>query len=145
WGPDWSDEREPAARSFFRTLGLLSREWIAADAGLCLPRPETADLRRAFDYVLNHLDSATMEEAARAAAVSPRTLARRFQRETQMSWRTFLRTARVLRAMDVLAQPDSSVSRAAYDVGFDSLGAFSTAFRELTGETPSAYHKRVTQ
>ena len=29
-------------------------------------------------------------------------------------------------------------------VGFSSLGAFSARFRELTGESPSEYQKRVT-
>lgn len=143
WGPAWSERDEPAAASFFTTLALLAREWIAADPALRLPRPETEDLRKAFDHALSNLADASMEQAARAAAVSPRTLARRFQRETAMSWRIFLRTARVLHAMDRLAQPGTSVTQCAFDIGFDSLGAFSKAFRELTGETPSGYQKRV--
>ena len=143
WGPEWNPRDEPVAASFFTTLALLAREWITADPALRLPRPESEELRRAFDHALAHLADVSMEQAAKAAAVSPRTLARRFQRETSMSWRTFLRTARVLRAMDFLAQPGTQVTRCAFDVGFESLGAFSKAFRDLTGETPSGYQKRV--
>lgn len=145
WGPGWPDAGDAAvARAYFAALSLLSREWIAAEIGLRLPRPKTEDLQRAFDYALEHLDSASVVDAARAAGVSERTLARRFQSETQMSWRSFLRTARVLRAMELLAQPGINVTEAAFAVGFDNVGAFSTSFRELTGESPSAYQKRVT-
>jgi transcriptional regulator GlxA family with amidase domain len=132
------------AQAYFHTLALLAREWIHADAGLRLPRPRSPDLTRAFEYALAHLETASMDEAARAAAVSPRTLARRFQSETQMSWRTFLRTARVLRGMELLAQPGTNVTETALAVGFESLASFSTCFRELTGESPSEYQKRVT-
>jgi AraC-like DNA-binding protein/mannose-6-phosphate isomerase-like protein (cupin superfamily) len=132
------------AQAYFHTLALLAREWIRADAGLRLPRPQSPDLTRAFEYALAHLETASMDEAARAAAVSSRTLARRFQSETQMSWRSFLRTARVLRGMELLAQPGTNVTETALAVGFESLAAFSTCFRELTGESPSEYQKRVT-
>lgn len=143
WGPQGSAGDEDVARSFFATLGLLARGWLRADAGLRLPRPQSPDLARAFEYALAHLDRASMEEAARAAAVSPRTLARRFQSETQMSWRSFLRTARVLRGMELLAQPGTNVTETALAVGFESLAAFSSCFRELTGESPREYQKRV--
>jgi AraC-like DNA-binding protein len=153
WGPDTvadhpADDAGGAdaavARAYFHTLALLAREWIHADAGLRLPRPRSPDLTRAFEYALAHLETASMDEAARAAAVSPRTLARRFQSETQMSWRSFLRTARVLRGMELLAQPGTNVTETALAVGFESLAAFSTCFRELTSESPSEYQKRVT-
>jgi AraC-like DNA-binding protein len=150
WGPHDSAGDGPGeddgdvARAYFHTLALLARGWIRADAGLRLPRPQSPDLTRAFEYALAHLETASMDEAARAAAVSPRTLARRFQSETQMSWRSFLRTARVLRGMELLAQPGTNVTETALAVGFESLAAFSTCFRELTGESPSEYQKRVT-
>lgn len=148
WGPRWTEEapaHEAAiARSYFATLALLASEWIRADAALRLPRPRSPDLARACDYVLANLAGASMDQAARVAGVSERTLARRFQRETQMSWRAFLRTARILRAMELLAQPGTNVTETALAVGFENLGAFSKSFRETTGETPTAYQRRVT-
>lgn len=145
WGPLRSaDDRasEILADAFFSALALLSREWIRADAGLRLPRPRSPDLSRACEHALADLAAASMARAARAAAVSPRTLARRFRDETQMSWRSFLRTARVLRAMELLAEPGARVTEVALSVGFDNPGAFSTSFRALTGESPSSYQRR---
>ena len=53
------------------------------------------------------------------------------------------RAARMMRAMELLAEPRASVSATAYAVGFASLGAFTTAFTERCGETPSAYRARI--
>lgn len=147
WGPCWNQESSShevsVASSYFSTLAMLAREWIHADVALCLPRPQSPDLERAFEYALAHLDGASMEQAARVAGVSERTLARRFQRETRMPWRTFLRTARILRAMELLAQPATNVTETAMAVGFDNPGAFSKSFRGMTGEAPSEYQRRV--
>jgi AraC-like DNA-binding protein len=49
----------------------------------------------------------------------------------------------MLRAMALLAAPGQSVQETSTAVGFDSLSAFSRAFTQFCGETPSAYRKKV--
>ena len=44
-----------------------------------------------------------------------------------------------LRAIEQLAGTDRSVTQIAMDVGYSSLSAFQSAFRDLTDETPSEY------
>jgi AraC-like DNA-binding protein len=41
--------------------------------------------------------------------------------------------------MFLLRETDRSVTDICLDVGFNSLGTFSRTFREIVGETPSAY------
>jgi AraC-like DNA-binding protein len=41
--------------------------------------------------------------------------------------------------MFLLRETDRSVTDICFDVGFTSLGTFSRMFREIVGETPSAY------
>ncbi|ALG84591.1 helix-turn-helix domain-containing protein [Gordonia phthalatica] len=53
----------------------------------------------------------------------------------------YLVTRRVERAMSLL-RAGTSVTDACVEVGFTSLGSFSSTFRRLTGETPSAYRAR---
>ena len=43
--------------------------------------------------------------------------------------------------MFLLRETDRSVTDICLDVGFSSLGTFSRTFREIVGETPSAYRK----
>ena len=56
-----------------------------------------------------------------------------------MTWRAALRRLRVLRAIEQLAGTDRSVTQIAMDVGYTSLSAFQSAFRDLIGQTPSEY------
>ena len=60
-----------------------------------------------------------------------------------LPWRRYLLHARMLRAMALLAAPGQSVQETSTAVGFDSLSAFSRAFTQFCGETPSTYRKKV--
>jgi len=51
----------------------------------------------------------------------------------------YLQRRRVERSMFLLRETDRSVTDICLDVGFSSLGTFSRMFREIVGETPSAY------
>src|SRR4029077_13305373 len=51
----------------------------------------------------------------------------------------YLQRRRVERSMFLLRETDRSITDICFDVGFMSLGTFSRTFREIIGETPSAY------
>lgn len=141
WGPDGGGGATREA--FFRALAGLCAEWIAAERPFYLPVAKTEELARAMRWIGEHLEDATVEGAAGAAKVSVRTLTRRFEEEAKTSFRAYLQAARMMRAMELLAVPGASVTQVSYEVGFRSLGAFTTAFTERCGETPSEYRARV--
>lgn len=60
--------------------------------------------------------------------------------ETPHQFRT---QARLARARHLLATRRLSVTDVCFELGFSSLGSFSTLFTRHTGETPSAYARRV--
>jgi len=51
----------------------------------------------------------------------------------------YLQRRRVERSMFLLRETDRSVTDICLDVGFTSLGTFSRTFREIIGQSPSAY------
>jgi AraC-like DNA-binding protein len=53
-------------------------------------------------------------------------------------------TRRLLRAMATLAEPGTTVLDVACSVGFDSVSAFTRAFKRYVDETPTAYRRRAT-
>lgn len=128
---------------FFRTLAALVSEALDHEAPLSLPTSDHPIVAAAMDYTKQHLDSVTADDVARAVAVSERTLRRLFAETTGLPWRTYLLHARMLRAMAMLTDTDRSVQDASSAIGFESLSAFSRAFSQFCGETPSAYRKRV--
>jgi AraC-like DNA-binding protein/mannose-6-phosphate isomerase-like protein (cupin superfamily) len=133
---------EALRSAFFTTLAYLVREWLTAEQPYALPTARTPELARALRWIDEHLADASMAGAARAAWVAERTLARRFEDETHMTFRSYLQAARMMRAMELLAVPGSSITDTAFAVGFASLPAFTTAFTQRCGETPSAYRSR---
>ncbi|MEM7344844.1 MAG: helix-turn-helix transcriptional regulator [Chloroflexota bacterium] len=138
----WGVDREPndaLANHYFETLVMLTRQWIVDEIELRLPRPTSEPMQQVVAYILAKLDSAELETAAGLIAVSPRTLRRQMQREMQITWRQFLRDARMMRAMELLATGQNSVTEVSLIVGYNSLSAFNSAFRHFTGQNPSDY------
>jgi AraC-like DNA-binding protein len=85
----------------------------------------------------------TLAEAARAAAASPRTLERLFRSETGLPFGVWRQRARLLRALQRLAEGEP-VAAAANAVGYESTSAFVAAFRRALGTTPGKYFARET-
>ena len=70
--------------------------------------------------------------------VSPKTLTRHFQKETNMHFSHWVRQARLMQAMTDLAM-NKSIFNVALDLGYDSASAFSAMFKRETSLTPSEY------
>ena len=95
----------------------------------------------AQQWVREHLQHGTIEDLARAVAVSPRTLRRRFLRSTGMTPRHYLARARCDAAAELLQTTDLSVTRIAEEVGYAEDGALRRAFREHYGQSPGAWRR----
>jgi transcriptional regulator GlxA family with amidase domain len=142
----WPIERsdpDPVADRFFGTLAHLVSEALVHEAPLSLPTSSDPVVAAAMAFTNEHLGSVSVGEVSRAVGVSERTLRRAFQDAVGMSWRTYLLQARLLRATALLAQSGSTVIDVATTVGFDSVSAFTRAFVQGCGETPSSYRRRV--
>ncbi|WP_114395062.1 AraC family transcriptional regulator [Oleisolibacter albus] len=72
------------------------------------------------------------------AGVSERTLSRRFVVETGYSYTVWRQRARLMRALELLAD-GAPVTNVAFDLGYDSVSAFIALFKRMLGVTPSAY------
>lgn len=80
-----------------------------------------------------------VEALARGAHMSAGHLSRRFRQTFGESPYSYLMTRRIERAMALLRRGDLSVTEVCFEVGFSSLGTFSTRFAELVGMPPSTY------
>lgn len=101
-----------------------------------------AHLRRARDLMdrdyAEPLDVPTMADKA---LMSPAHFSREFKSAYGETPYGYLVTRRVERAMALL-RGGSTVTDACMQVGFSSLGSFSSTFTRLAGETPSSYRNR---
>jgi AraC-like DNA-binding protein len=122
---------------------LLDELTVLPLAPLELPMPRDPRAVRAAALVRSEpAERQTLDEIARAAAASPRTLERLFRTETGLPFSVWRQRARLLRALQLLAE-GATVTRAADAVGYESTSAFVAAFRRALGTTPGQYFKRA--
>ena len=102
-------------------------------------RHDLARLRRVRDRIDREFDQPLdLEELARSEHISAGHLSRQFTVAYGESVYSYLMTRRIERAMVLLRNSTLSVTDICLQVGFGSLGTFSTRFAELVGVPPSA-------
>jgi len=84
-----------------------------------------------------------VDALARGINVSSGHLSREFKRAYGESPYSYLMTRRIERAMTLLRRGDLSVTEICFEVGYSSLGTFSTRFTELVGMAPSTYRREA--
>ncbi len=139
WGD--SDEPLPAyAETLFAALAAVAWRLAERPSPIAVPAGRSPELRRALQLTEQRLGGEVrFEDVAHEVGLASRSLARRFEEETGMTWRAVLRRMRVLRAIEELAVADTPITKVSFMVGYASLSAFNAAFRELTGRTPTEY------
>ena len=135
------DDRQNRERTDLLVKLTMLELHHAEDSTTFIPLPREPRCRRAADIVLdNPTASHEIETLARAVGTSVRTLSRLFSSETQLSFKSWCQRARIAAAIEKLStDADVSIKQLAADLGYASVPAFSHAFRQVTGRTPTAF------
>ncbi len=86
-----------------------------------------------------------IEALARGAHMSAGHFSREFRLAYGESPYGYLMTRRIERAMALLRRGDLSVTEVCFEVGYSSLGTFSSSFAQLVGMSPSSYRRQAGQ
>jgi AraC-like DNA-binding protein len=106
---------------------------------LQLPTPRDERARRVAAFLRDTPDdSASVTALARRAGASRRTIERLFARETGMTMAEWRRRLRLLHAVRLLAEREA-VTSVALAVGYSSVSAFISVFKNEFGVTPRHY------
>ena len=137
------DSDEPERTALLIKLAMLELHQ-AEDSATFIPLPHEPRCRRAADIVLGDPTGAhEIETLARAVGTSARTLSRLFSAETQLSFKSWCQRARIAAAIERLSvDANVSVKQLASDLGYASMPAFSHAFRQVTGKTPTEFAEK---
>jgi AraC-like DNA-binding protein len=116
----------------------------AEDSATFIPLPHEPRCRRAADIVLGDPTGPhEIETLAREVGTSARTLSRLFASQTQLSFKSWCQRARIAAAIEKLSvDANLSVKQLAADLGYASVPAFSHAFRQVTGKTPTEFAEK---
>jgi AraC-like DNA-binding protein len=101
-------------------------------------------LLRARNYLgASYRERVPLETAAREACLSPFHFTRVFARAFGETPHEFVTRRRIEEAKKLLLAENQSVTDICFDVGYESLGSFSTKFRSLTGLSPAAFRREA--
>ena len=100
-------------------------------------------LVRARRFIDDRFDQpVNLDAIAAEACLSRYHFLRQFQREFQKTPHEYLQERRLERARQLLAAGNHSVTDVCFEVGFQSLGSFSTLFHRVVGQPPATYRAR---
>jgi AraC-like DNA-binding protein len=107
------------------------------------PAPAARHLLRARDLIdVRYAEPLDIAAMARRAHASPAHFSRSFKRAFGETPHQYLLTRRIERAKDLLRETDLSVTEVSLEVGFASLGSFSSTFKRIVGTTPREFRRR---
>ena len=125
--------------SFAAHLTLVANELALQHAAA-----EPPAVARARAFIAERLDEEIPLRAVAAAAhMSTFYFCKIFKAATGLTLTDYVARARVEKVKQLLLNPHTRVSEAAYAVGFQSLSQFNRVFRRVSGESPSAHRLRV--
>ncbi|MGH3350020.1 MAG: GlxA family transcriptional regulator [Nocardioides sp.] len=140
-----ADHGQHAANTIARNLVIASHrdgdqaQYVAAD-----PLTEQArwlDELRTWLRANLHQDI-TLERLAATAAVSPRTLARRFERDLATTPMRWVAAERIAVAKTLLETTDLAIDRVSHEAGYYSPVTFRAGFTSEVGVSPGRYRSR---
>lgn len=101
-------------------------------------------LVRARDYIHEHShERIVLEDIAKQAHLSPFHFHRLFQNLFGKTPHAYLTEVRLTRARDLLRLDHHSITDICFDVGFNSLGSFSSLFSKKVGCSPKIYRRNM--
>ncbi|WP_434299407.1 GlxA family transcriptional regulator [Corallococcus exiguus] len=139
------------ARVASPSLAHLVARYLVLDERVSQARYMVMEHLRVSDPVLRSVErfitanlgrQLTLAELARAAATSPRTLARRVQAGLGMTPLEFVQRVRVAHASHLLETTRDSVDDVAARVGYADAAAFRRVYRRYAGESPRGRRPR---
>lgn len=136
----WQDRLQPGQRRMAAVL--LDEMRRAPHEPLHLPMPQDRRLLRIAQALLAQPDDGrTLAQWAAWAGLSPRTLTRLFQAETQVSFAQWRQQARLVHALERLARGEA-VAAVADALGYATPSNFIAMFRRSFGDSPARYFAR---
>ncbi len=110
-----------------------------------LPRhTASGGLAAAVQYIQDHLDRhISIDELVEEACMSKSSFYRHFGEEFDMSPLEYITRERIVRARELLSDPESTVTSVSHALGFSSTSHFIDTFKGHEGITPKQYQMEV--
>ncbi len=125
--------------SFAQHLSLVANELMIKQS-----TAEPAAVTKARAFIAAQLgEDLSLDQVARAAGMSAFYFCKVFKASTGVTFTDYVARARVEKTKQLLLNPNTRISEAAYEAGFQSLSQFNRVFRRIEGQAPSTYREHL--
>jgi AraC-like DNA-binding protein len=109
---------------------------------IVLPTTDNEPMERIVKYLEKNIsERLTVNEVSSRFNMSERTLSRLFQSTMQMTFLQYVKTIRMVKAIEMLLKTQKPIGEIAFDVGYVTISSFSDAFHEFTHARPSDFRR----
>ncbi len=109
---------------------------------IVLPITEDARMNIITRYLRKNLaEPLSLKAVSARFGMSERSMSRLFQALLHISFLQYLKTLRMIRAIELMLKSKQTISEIAFQVGYHNIGSFSNAFFEFTHSRPSDFRK----
>jgi AraC family transcriptional regulator len=145
------DAAEAGKSRYCEALGvLLAHEIVRLHSGKPPVQPQARgglaawQKRAVTSYVDEHLaERIPLAKLAELARLSPFYFCRAFKQSFGVPPHRYHNSRRIERAKALLAEHEYSVTNIGLELGFSETSSFTSAFRKVTGLTPTAFHRSL--
>ncbi|WP_018620068.1 AraC family transcriptional regulator [Spirosoma luteum] len=107
---------------------------------------ETDRMQLVHDYVLEHFpDELSLDRVADLAGMTSPAFCRYFKTRANKTFSEFVSEVRIGHACKLLMHGKLNITQISFESGFRTLSNFNRQFKDITGQTPSAYVKTYRQ
>ncbi len=111
---------------------------------IILPVTEDERMLKIIRYLEKNIAEAiSLKTVSERFNISERSLSRLFQSSLHISFLQYLKTLRMIKAIEMILKTNQSLSEISFAVGYDTLGAFSNTFYDFTHSRPSDLRKSI--
>lgn len=123
--------------AFLQAILLGLPNFSAAQNTLQIPVPADQRLKVVCDYINHHFKATdSLSFYAGLAHLSERSLQRIFKAETGITIKKYIQLIRVLKSVQLLSDRKFTLSQVAVMVGYQSLSAFTSAYKQIMQAKP---------
>ena len=108
------------------------------------PFPKDEKLIEIAKFLHKNIDkNYTLDEIAKEFGMSSRTLSRKFKNHLGMNYVRFLRSLRIIKSLELIAENKYNMYEVAMLVGYNSLSTFSNIFFKILSMRPTEYQHMI--
>lgn len=119
---------------------VFSALWNKLNSPTDFPVPDT--LTQLSDYISQHLDTISLDSAAKSVDLSSDYVSRLFRKQMGISFSEYVHKIRMESASSLTRNVNLQINEIASQLGYHNAKNFSRAFRNYYGLTPMEYRKK---